>query len=574
MDSDNAPTTATDGLPPPTWTVLWDELGPSPTSTARAWAKEFAEYPWNEALKITVEEAKKAAGSVAAQKRRVGGFADAPKAGHFLIVKEGKVQVLYGWRACRPLDEDGKIYTGLVGDRITSPSGVDVLPRLVQTDGAANEQYKHFGKVSAKAPTMADIQAAFEADDTKELVDPSTSDAMEPLSVWGVLPVHPKVASVFMHSPTLRDAMGLFARLSLVVPAHAQAGLNPVAEFLRVGAVKEGTKSKLEKEWLRVNLAANEDLDMWHAEACGTYAPRLSEVSPPPESPRVDAAGAGVMSLLSAVGAGSREREPSKRAYTPTELGRLYRICGLSTAKNPVAPADMTVECLPEFWQGFETARSKLHSARAYVEGWFETEWPSDQPRYQRILTTRFLKDLIALDFDGGDSFVNWANKEAGISVFSVYPLPDGQDPGPRRRRAVAFEDTLDNHRPSDRQSMLDMANFEANMPTTRTVMRDWALYLRTTLLLLFGSACPALADLEKYIEYLNEGTRFRNFSARDWRIVFSTAGSTAATSSTAGGFFSSSSSTVAAGSTPDTTGSGAIALVGDTTSPAGSNSC
>ena len=272
MQADNIPTinAAGEGLPPPTWQVLWDTLKPHPASVAKALMKEHGEVAWEVALKVSVEASEDPASTAAEQKRRLGTFADSPSPLYFLTVLDGKMQVLYGWRTCRALDQEGKTWTGLIGDRRVSASGTEILPRLFRAGSTANDQYKVFGKVSAKPPTMADIQAAFAADNAPALVAPLGGEG-EMVTVWGVLPVHPKVASIFMHSPTVKEAADIYTHLYQLVPEGGKAGLDPIASFVRVATVEEDGSSALEKDWRRVSLQDDDALEFWHAEACGAH---------------------------------------------------------------------------------------------------------------------------------------------------------------------------------------------------------------------------------------------------------------------------------------------------------------
>ena len=522
MKVSNVPTVpaAGEGLPPPTWEVLWDTIKPHQLSVAKALATQHGETTWEAALAVTVEGSKAVLGSASEQKRRLGTWADSPSPLYFLLVLEGKVQVLYGWRVCRALDPDGKTWVGFIGDRRISPSGVALPPKLFKAGDGGTEQYKSFGQVVTKPMSMADAQAAYTADANLSWLDTVEGVDAEKLTVWSVLPVHPKVASVFMHSPSVRAAVDILVTLYQIVPGDAQAGLEPLFEFLRVGTVDDEGSSALEQKWSRVVTSENDEMELWYAEAIGTVVPKLNETvegMPPPSRPHPGVSTEGVQELLATLGAGAQKKEPGKRVYTTAELRRLGYLCGLAEVDDD----DITVESLPRFWRGFEAVRGKLHSARAYVEAWFETEWPADAPRYRRFVSTRLLKDLIALDFDGGDSFRAWSEREGGFSLFSIYPLPDGSDPGSRRRRAVAFEDTMDNHRPGERQSMVEASGFDASIPSGRSPTWEWIMFLRTSTASLFGGNCPALPDLNEYIVYLNEGVRFRHFTGNDWRALF-----------------------------------------------------
>ena len=515
MQADNIPTIEAlgEGLPPPTWAVLWDTLKPHSGSVAAALAKEFGEAPWAEVWKPMVEAANQAAGSVPAQKRRIATFADSPSPLYFLTVFKGKVQVLYGWRTCRALDADGRVRTGLLGDRRISPSGVELPPRMYRATANHADQHQVFAQASAKAPTLASIQAAFAEEGSGPLVAPEADG--DNVSVWKVLPVHPKVAGLFMHSPTIKEAIALFVTLYQIVPDDLKGGLDPLATFLRLGATNAADQSALEAGWSLVPLDTD-DLEFWHAEACTAYAPKVSP-APSPETSRPTGPRAEVNDLIAAIAARSHTKETGRRQYTPAELIRLAALCG----KSPMDSDDINVEILPKFWRGFEAVRGKVQSARAYIETYFEQEWPADCPRHPRFWSTKIVKDIMNLDFAGRDPFHSWSDREGGVSLFSIYPLPDSSDPGVRRRRAVAYEDTMDNHRPEERETMTEASKCTVPIPDNRASMWAYVSFVSTTYLCMFGEDCRLPEYLDVYIDYLKEGRRFRHYSTSNWRALF-----------------------------------------------------
>ena len=78
QESNVPPLVAGEGLPPPTWDVLWDKLQPRPSAVARALTEEFRDFPRGRALKVMSDAHGEVAESVAAQRRRVATFADSP----------------------------------------------------------------------------------------------------------------------------------------------------------------------------------------------------------------------------------------------------------------------------------------------------------------------------------------------------------------------------------------------------------------------------------------------------------------------------------------------------------------
>ena len=222
MQAGNAPTVpaASEG----------DTLKPHSYLVARALAETHGDASWDKVLKVSAEADGTLVGTVADQRRRLGTWADSPKPWYFLTVLDRKVQVLYGWQACRPLDAEGKLFAGFMGDRRHLSSGVEVGPRLYRGAGEANDQYKLFSKVKGYPLTMAKIQAGYAASDATALLGAKEgADAVE-LEVWGALRVHPKLASVFMHSPTVKQALDVFVKINQMVPAESLGDLDAVAE--------------------------------------------------------------------------------------------------------------------------------------------------------------------------------------------------------------------------------------------------------------------------------------------------------------------------------------------------------
>ena len=62
-----------------------------------------------------------------------------------------------------------------------------------------------------------------------------------------VLPVHPRLACLFLHSPTMKESIELLGKLQQLVPAADQEGLRPLISFVRVAAVEAGGDSLLAK---------------------------------------------------------------------------------------------------------------------------------------------------------------------------------------------------------------------------------------------------------------------------------------------------------------------------------------
>jgi hypothetical protein len=114
-----------------------------------------------------------------------------------VVVLAGKVDVLYGLRPCHAVAGNGARYLALMGER-TMMAGMTAHPKLHFLRGQINAHCQTVGRGNEAAPTMADIEAAFNANAGLVLKDALQADAngVAPARVatWKLLPIHPKLA--------------------------------------------------------------------------------------------------------------------------------------------------------------------------------------------------------------------------------------------------------------------------------------------------------------------------------------------------------------------------------------------
>ena len=108
-----------------------------------------------------------------------GQLSDSPTKLYSLVVREKTVEVLYGWKTCRPLAASGIRQAGLVGDR-RARAGVEVQPKLMVVGTASAHQDAAFEKVTVRPMSFADIQTAFQNDADAELVAAAEDGAAVP----------------------------------------------------------------------------------------------------------------------------------------------------------------------------------------------------------------------------------------------------------------------------------------------------------------------------------------------------------------------------------------------------------
>ena len=516
---------------PKTFAELLESLDLKGHEVAKALAGEAANATWAEALAPVVKAHADDVDTQAHAKLVLGAHVDAVVPPYLLVVVDKEVRVVYGLRACRALDPEGRRFAGLMGERIASAGGTACPPKLVIThEGETQRQCQHqaIGRLGGRAPALLAAETLIRDDSELELLPAATTPDGEPdppmVFTWKALPVHPKIAIFFLRGVPVTKALQLGIALVRSAPEDAGPAFNGPLSFLRVAALA-GTgaasdQSALSNQWVRQDPSASGELEEWCLSLCDAYAHKYRPSGPKAAadtSRREDAAPRPEAETAPRMTGPPAEKEPNKRVYSQAELGRLHALCG----SDIMVEGDYTVHGLPRFWREFESTRGKFHSARSHVESWFDHHWPADAPRHQRFVSTALLKDLVTLDFDGQDTWLTYSCRANGFSVFSVYPLPDNADPGDKRHKTKSHEDTMDNHAPADRETMNKLSGFEGRIPADRTELWKWLQYFAAAVQTVFGTDAPLLPFLIRMRELINAETMFRNFGASDWRAYF-----------------------------------------------------
>ena len=122
MDAADTPTEVpalAEGAPPnsPSYDSLVESLGLAEHEVAWALWKAHGDVGWDSALATLEQAGIDTAPTDADLNNRVGRFADALAPQYFLVVANGQVKVMYGWKVCRELNAGGSRYAGLMGER-------------------------------------------------------------------------------------------------------------------------------------------------------------------------------------------------------------------------------------------------------------------------------------------------------------------------------------------------------------------------------------------------------------------------------------------------------------------------
>jgi len=292
---------------------------------------------------------------------RIRFYADSLVARFFLVVADGEIKVVYGWKAAHSLAV-GR-YADLMGER-RMIAGMEVHPVLHKLGGNVATQATEFGLQDVAAMSLAGIHTAFAANAALDLVAAVAAPVPPALLVetlaWKVLPIHPKLACLFLRGMSVRAAFHLVTQIVTACPPALQSDLDPLTDFIRVAATEAaaGGVSALATTWQPVPGVMTETaLTTWYFELVGQMAPRylsplppppMQNLMPPPPPPGTDQL-AQVLGQL----AGQNQRSDAK-PYQPYERDLLFTLCGIEQPHDGLTDASLS-----PFWQEFARHRKK-----------------------------------------------------------------------------------------------------------------------------------------------------------------------------------------------------------------------
>jgi hypothetical protein len=209
-------------VPEKTWATLVDEAALPEVSYAHQLHHEHSEANWELMLLPFTKLAIAVNNQQYDQEVAMWQFADAPGKHMFLVVKQSKFEVLYGMRQCTPIHQLGEHVAWLLGDRRVV-AGSTVPPGLLIKALGRNTQSDLFAKVEVQAPGLDKLCAATEAQPEEQLHD---QDANQAVTTWLMLPVHLKLACLYMKGLELSEGFVLGCQiLDLIQIRGQEAGM-------------------------------------------------------------------------------------------------------------------------------------------------------------------------------------------------------------------------------------------------------------------------------------------------------------------------------------------------------------
>jgi hypothetical protein len=139
---------------------------------------------------------------------------------------------------------------------------------------------------------------------------------------------------------------------------------------------------------------------------------------------------------------------------------------------------------------------------------------------YRFLLMTDMLHMLWGLDFTGDDPDKCWACHMRGMSLWSLAPQDKWRhgEYSERRQRMIDFEDTADNHRPSDCTESAKLVVPDAHAPQCRIELYRWVDHVSVMLTVFFGPSClVVVGGLQPLAAHLQDVLDFQNYDGVHW---------------------------------------------------------
>jgi hypothetical protein len=262
-----------------TWDTLVAEAKIEPHTIAHQLIQETQAVPWEEAMSpftrflvITKDNAyQPEAGQWL--------YADDMAKNYYLTVMDNKWEVVFGYRRCTPLHANGHRLAGLRGDRLLI-RGTVTTPGMYQLQGGMNNQSDLFTKNSAPACTTAEIVVAAAADPAMNWKDPDVGPAVHG---WPMLPIHPKIAILFLHGRSLMEGFHLGVEILAMFPAERVEERELWEGQLRVGVTRTAAgvdTSVLTRGWTRADPYSSPALTDWYFALLAAAGPVAAPSTP------------------------------------------------------------------------------------------------------------------------------------------------------------------------------------------------------------------------------------------------------------------------------------------------------
>ena len=226
----------------------------------------------------------------------------------------------------RAFAASGHRSAGLIGDRRITEGGNLTLSGLWIAQGNQADQWEAFEKVTVRPQVFGHLEAELKEDAEIQFGQPD--DEKPEVSVWSALPVHQKVAALFMPGLDMRKSLQLYKGLYTAAGEENYDLLDGLCEFVWSAANRAkalGSRaSALDKKWTQFDHYSSEETFEWYELLLDSYATPVRWAQPMPPIPPPPGG-----NILGADAPYNRPKETKKHAYMQAELGQLFYLVGI-----------------------------------------------------------------------------------------------------------------------------------------------------------------------------------------------------------------------------------------------------
>jgi len=458
------------------------------------------------------------------------------KTHYYLMVVNNKISVVYGLTTC-PFGSSAyeRVYF-ITGDHTKSRAGKIRPPKIMKLQRKTTEQ---FAEVLPRKGFLCDDDAFKSVTGQSSIPEntflpqkaPSADDEegvyVSTENMRAILRIPPKLACILIRLFHPQRAITLFGIMADQDPRFGVL----VRWYQHAMTANSDGDSLLNCRAQVVHVTDDDDLEEWADGVVERHAPRVdakgeqirtrpkdlsdcTQTLTDPSSTDTSVLLQVLETVKSAIQSKPDSEESKTKTYKAFEKVALFKALGYD---GPDFSGYEDTE-FPPFFVDLLEHRGKAKDARAFMEDYLTTQWPSDRAEQHFLFSTPMVTAFTSLVFNGRDPQCEWGRKKDGISLFSVAAM-DSDDPETRLLYENYEDDTL-THTQKDRATNQALAAKTGLMkpPTDRMSFRMHLEFFTTFLRVFFSEKCPLIQPLENIIVEMLTATATNYWRADSWK--------------------------------------------------------
>jgi hypothetical protein len=368
-----------------------EELELENSSLAAAMAEKSKNVKWGAALAPTAAFLRLTDAQPYDSHFVLENYGDSPDFHYFLAVVHGKVDGVYGLKRCLPLHR--RRWACLRGD-FTVSHGISLPPEMIRTPGLRSVQHQLF--VAGETP-LAELDASYQtllATPNPTFLTPATNGPN--IAAFPLLPVHPKVACLFLGGRDIVEALQIARDLLWQIPARFVRERDILSNFFRAAArqgVADPTKSVLDCNWVHIDPSHSANLNAWFVAVLAQYGGSRSPTSPDAPCAGYDRNQPIVIHNEIAKPADGESRRSGSLPYEWRDLVPMFPLVGA-----PVRPdgsyTGLGEESMSPFLRELAAVRGPKANTCSFLENFRRSQLPERAQWYHFVWSAQLMKVL------------------------------------------------------------------------------------------------------------------------------------------------------------------------------------